>query len=1510
MRLRFRFALTAIAALAAPSVAYADPITVVVALQPFIGGTFAAFIASNLATIGLTLLTAGISIAKRNSVRRQQAAAKARWRDSLQDRNVTGATSEPPYRAIYGRAETGGSLVDVLTSDKPYKKKFGNISLNMPKPDAYKHLVIVWSHRQCREIHDIKIDGELVGPLDADGWATSAAWRASNPENQQTQEEPGTARNATVPDGAHVISVVLAVKGEASSSGIVDKGGMSGWIQVGSTLTLPSLVTVSGFLVTPSADDVWEISYLAKNSSAVSAVRVSHHMGAPDQAVDAYLHSVLPEYWTVDHRLRGRCYSVITLDLDRPQFQGGPPNVTADISGAMVFDPRDGTTGWSDNPALCQADWLRSELGLDVPASGIDWDTVIASANACDEEIDFQVGDDVTPGKRYTLNGVIASDVDRDSARLQLCEAMAGQSHCEGKWRILAGVWTPPVMDLSDADLYGSIDILQMGEPSASLFNGMRGQYIPAGSGVPADYEAYSNLDFVAADRGKKLWRSDGGDLPFTNSSARCKNLARIATERCRNGLVIFFPAKMRAWPLQVGDRVRVTSREYGYELKTFRVEEWSFGLRAPVGLVLQEDAAEAWDEADAVAPDPTPNTTLPDPYTVPAVTIESIESGTDSLILQADGSIVSRVHVTWSWPTAAYLDGGYIEVAWRTVLSSTWNYMNVAPTETDAYIGGVQDGTVVDVAVTVVNTLKARSPTARANVLVLGKIEPPAPIQGLAAERVLGALVFTRVENRDADWANTAYEYSTNGGLSYLPVNAIATRRGGTWTAPVVGSLRIRARDLDSSGNAGDPVTVDVTVAPDDIGGASSTLAIKINTAEFAGATNYNEAYIHGFDAAGAPADVAGSIRVNGVAVTVPKGAMYGGQGPVSCVIVWDNGGPGFSTTIPAVRPYVIARKYNGQWQYDNNSAWTAFTPTPTHYVIGQIEVGGVDTGSPGTPPGIVVATMLSDAQLLSSIPGDSVLLNPGDALNSDPYCLDSSKWEGLGDVQRLDNANSPGSKGNSYLLWSGPGLRGVFAKELIPVDPVSRAYNYSANLLASSGNNRPMYLVIRPFRADGREYISGDLGGLSWGGYWGGYTYGGVPTSDGTFRIYGAEFGAGTARPLPADFAYIRIGLLMQEGGSGSSSVTQAAQYIRLTDITAARAASTAAAAAQTAANNAQSSANSALGTLSAMRSNGVLDASEKPAIIKEWLQISGERAGIEAQALAFGIFTERNTYTAAHDNVSAYLSALSPPYNDTTTDTLIIPANDQAVWTSFYNARQALLNKIADAAGKVANWTGVSNRPLVYEQDGDPAVSPGGVVDGSLWRVLTGVNANRWYQRAAGTWRPYVAPETVGTGELANEAATALRSSTNSSAINLLSDASAGFTLNSLTYAAPVDCTVALRLNGVIEHFSGYGHPSGISSAFGSNAQITTDGSYLPTGNAGTGDTTMSYNAASVDPYANVPIYLEKRFTMTAGQSLTFFARARVGGITNGSGGSVPGAVCNVRAGNVLLLEVIKK
>lgn len=123
------------------------------------------------------------------------------------------------------------------------------------------------------------------------------------------------------------------------------------------------------------------------------------------------------------------------------------------------------------------------------------------------------------------------------------------------------------------------------------------------------------------------------------------------------------------------------------------------------------------------------------------------------------------------------------------------------------------------------------------------------------------------------------------------------------------------------------------------------------------------------------------------------------------------------------------------------------------------------------------------------------------------------------------------------------------------------------------------------------------------------------------------------------------------------------------------------------------AQQSAAAAQSVLATMRSNGYLDASEKPEVIRRWLATVDERAGIVAQANAYGIVAARNSYTDAHDALNAYLSSLSPAYNNTTTDTPITPATDQATWNAYYSARQSLLNSIADEAGKRAAWSGVS-------------------------------------------------------------------------------------------------------------------------------------------------------------------------------------------------------------------------
>jgi hypothetical protein len=132
--------------------------------------------------------------------------------------------------------------------------------------------------------------------------------------------------------------------------------------------------------------------------------------------------------------------------------------------------------------------------------------------------------------------------------------------------------------------------------------------------------------------------------------------------------------------------------------------------------------------------------------------------------------------------------------------------------------------------------------------------------------------------------------------------------------------------------------------------------------------------------------------------------------------------------------------------------------------------------------------------------------------------------------------------------------------------------------------------------------------------------------------------------------------------------------------------------AATALTTANTASTNASNALSTLQNMRSNGFLDAAEKPALIREWNAIYGEVNGIYAEGTAYGLTALRDAYNTAFAGLASYLDSLSPSWSNTTVDTPITPATDQAAWLAYYNARQALLNAIASEAGKRAVWATV--------------------------------------------------------------------------------------------------------------------------------------------------------------------------------------------------------------------------
>lgn len=109
------------------------------------------------------------------------------------------------------------------------------------------------------------------------------------------------------------------------------------------------------------------------------------------------------------------------------------------------------------------------------------------------------------------------------------------------------------------------------------------------------------------------------------------------------------------------------------------------------------------------------------------------------------------------------------------------------------------------------------------------------------------------------------------------------------------------------------------------------------------------------------------------------------------------------------------------------------------------------------------------------------------------------------------------------------------------------------------------------------------------------------------------------------------------------------------------------------------------SAQSKIAAIVADGTLDKSEKPDVVLRYNSALSEQPGIQNNAVYYAITTEKTAYDAAVAALTAYLTGLAPAYNDYTSDTAIDRVAFNAAFKSFYDARQALLDRIAVEAGR---------------------------------------------------------------------------------------------------------------------------------------------------------------------------------------------------------------------------------
>lgn len=786
-----------------PGLALADPITVITFVA------YAAQAAGYISAVTAFAVAVGAGLARSWQARSQAAAARrkarAQYNASLSDRTVSVLQADPPWRVIYGECVVAGTPVAIFTSDKVSSNAFG---VTTTKPDALKHIVWAIARHECDACLEVTVAGKAVNlaSVDSNGWATTGEW--ANPQSFLREQVIAAGSSYTF---GWAVSVQSCLSAPASND---------------ETPTTASYTLTNGNK-TVNNPNAFPVTVSVTYAMAAGKVRVSVHLGTDTQTVDTYLNSVLPSTWTTAARGRGVCYAVVTYDLEEAQFQGGPPDTLFHMRGRKVYDPRTATTAYSTNAALCIRDWLLQPWGYGISAAEIDSATLIASANMCDETvalIKVVVGGSTFTFNepRYTINGTFTTDDDREGVLGDMADAMAGDVFPGPDWKIQAGGWTAPVMSLTDDDLDGSITIVQAGAPIESIFNGVRGTYINLGESAVSEMQPYQNATYVTAD-GEELWETVA--YPYSSSAMRARNLARIAVERARAGLIINYPAKLNAWPLQVGDRVSIDSALFGWTGKTFRVLNWSWAPDAPVTLQLQEDSANIYDLVDSTQVDQNPNTGLPDPWVVSAPTGVAATSGTSELLLLADGTLQTRCRVAWALSTNSYVaQGGRMEIMWRRAAvdaSGQWQVTTIGGGDTAYYIGNLRDGDVLNIGVTAINSLGVRSPTVYLSHTVVGKTQPPSNPASITQEIIFGGIRIKVPACPDIDGACTLLRMGASWAAGVPLVGTQPTKIPKPsaeyfWSWPTPGTYTIWAKYIDTSGNES-ATAVSVAVVVDD---------------------------------------------------------------------------------------------------------------------------------------------------------------------------------------------------------------------------------------------------------------------------------------------------------------------------------------------------------------------------------------------------------------------------------------------------------------------------------------------------------------------------------------------------------------------------------------------------------------------------------------------------------------------------------------------------------------------
>ena len=509
--------------------------------------------------------------------------------------------------------------------------------------------------------------------------------------------------------------------------------------------------------------------------------RFKVHTGTDTQLADADLVSEITQ-WTTNHRLRGTAYLYARINFDSDVYPNGVPNITFEVEGKKVFDPRSSGTAFSTNPALCIRDYLlNTDYGLGADTAEVNDTNISSVANTCDESV--SITNPSGTENRFTINGTFTLDKSPKTIIQNMLSTVGGHLiYSNGQFKIRPAIYETPAVTLDENDLRTGIT-LNTRISKKELFNAVKGLYSePDNNYQPQDYPVLTNSTFESEDNSERIFGEF--NFPMTTSSHTVQRLAKIQLLKARQQISFVADFNLDAFELDIGDTVQITNTRLGFSSKTFEVSGWSFSMNqgsdSPIPLVsceFRETASAVYDfsTSDYSTVSSGKATNLPNANTVSAPSGLTL---TDELVQYNDGTVIVKLVINFTAPTDNFTEIFEVEV--KQVTDADGNSVSDdfkligRGTRTKYEFLNVIDKAEYQVRVRGVNIFGVKSSTITGNRTIIGQIAPPSDVENFACN-IIGKE------------AHLSFDPVTDLDLSHYRINFAPVTTGAQWQNSIV---------------------------------------------------------------------------------------------------------------------------------------------------------------------------------------------------------------------------------------------------------------------------------------------------------------------------------------------------------------------------------------------------------------------------------------------------------------------------------------------------------------------------------------------------------------------------------------------------------------------------------------------------------------------------------------------------------------------------------------------------